>query len=83
MSVSAVVFAIAMPVSNPAWFVTNGKSKLHVQELIVNKLEAVLGWQKRGIGALLEAVGVVDSGAKFTAIVAVPGAGRFWAVFEM
>ena len=80
---SAVVFAIATPVSKPAWFVTNGKSKLHVQELIENKLEAVLGWQKRGIGALVEAVGVVDSGAKLTATVAVPAPGKFWAVFEM
>jgi len=35
------------------------------------------------MAAVLDMTGEVDSGAKFTATVAVPGPGRFCAVFEM
>jgi hypothetical protein len=39
-----------MPVSKPAWFVTNGKSRLQVQAEIENRVEEPVSGMNRGIG---------------------------------
>src|ERR1700682_4620300 len=70
-----------MPVSKPAWLVTNGNSRLQEHWLITKRLRATPG-QKRGIGAVLLAVLTVDWGANETATVVWPKPGRFWPVLE-
>src|SRR5260370_14505858 len=78
------VFASAMPVSKPAWFVTNGKSRLHWQATIANRLRATDWSQKRGIGADgPAAVTTVLNGANEAFTVVWPGGGRFAATLEM
>ena len=66
---SSVVLAIAMPVSKPYWFVTNGNSRLQVQAEIENRVEGgVVSGTKRGIGPVV-AVGTADRGQKLVATV--------------
>src|SRR5260370_24248140 len=74
---------MAMPVSKPAWFETNGNSRSHRQMLMVNIPRGAELSQNRGIGALPEAVFTLLSGANDTFAKVVPGGGMFWAVLEM
>src|SRR5260370_33579279 len=74
---------MAMPVSKPAWFETNGNSRSHRQMLMVKMPRGVELSQNRGIGALPEAVFTLLSGASDTFAKAVPGGGMFWAALEM
>src|SRR5688572_5229669 len=67
---------MARPVSNPPWFVTNGKRMLDRQELMVNKLRFTAPSTKRGIGAVVDAVATVLSGARLPLTVEVPRLGR-------
>src|SRR5258708_27186007 len=73
---SSEVLAIAIPVLNPLWLVTNGNNRLQVHLLTVNALRGVELSQKRGIGALESAVWMLASGppagAKLTFAMAVP-----------
>jgi hypothetical protein len=71
---------MAMPVSKPAWFVTNGNSRLQVQALMLNAGDGPYGWQKRGIGPAV-AEGAVDSGAKLIVAELRAGAGNTLLVF--
>src|SRR5574337_1071466 len=76
------VFAIAMPVSNPGACVTNGKSRLQTQVLMMKVFCAEERSQKRGIGALPLAVFTVESGANDAFTVTWPRAGRLFGVLE-
>ena len=65
---SAEVFAIATPVSNPAWLVMNGNNKLQVQALMFKTFPKfwLLMLEKRGIGSMDVAVVTEDNGTKPT-----------------
>src|ERR1700680_883360 len=78
---SIEVFAIATPVSKPAWFVTNGNNRSQVQALMLKIGVEPVVLQKRGIGAApCKLSCIVLSGAKLMFTVLAPTAGRFEAV---
>src|SRR5687767_11612993 len=68
---SCDVLLIAMPVSKPAWLVTNGKSRFVRQGLMMKMLPVEGRSMKRGIGPVV-AVPTVLIGAKLRVPVAVP-----------
>ena len=75
---SCDVFAIVKPVSNPAWFVMYGYSRIVRHILIVNMLLAAAdAGANLGTLAVLEGTPEVAVGANERLTVEVPGSGEF------
>jgi hypothetical protein len=80
---SCEVFAIAMPVSKPPWFVRYGYSRIVRHMLIVNMvLAAVEDPMNLGMLAVLEGTPDVAVGAKDRLTVELPAAGELVATAE-
>jgi len=85
---SCEVFAIAIPVSNPDWLVTNGNNSNVWQIVTATMFLAVEVSANLGIVKLPDADepavalnGMVGVGAKLRLIVPVPGAGELFGTF--